>query len=80
MTDSDADYATAIHRLNSAIAGPDEKLSPGEVPVMELLGVLKMPATEGHTMLAFSDGEDNTVGVRLDDDELEKLKNNLGGF
>jgi hypothetical protein len=60
MTDSD---------IHDAIAEPDEKVSPDEVPVCEYTGAMVMPQTEGRPMFVFSTPEGGTVAVRLEDNE-----------
>lgn len=61
----------------SATATPDEKLDPGAVPVVEFTGEVKLPETGGKTLLVFRDGDGGSVGVRLEDDELQAMTRQL---
>lgn len=53
--------------IHDAIAEPDSKVQPDEVPVCEYTGGMVMPSTEGKPMLVFSTPDDGTVAVRLED-------------
>lgn len=64
--------------LEGAICGRNKKLDPGEVPTCEVTGVVKMPATDGKTLLVFSHPK-GTIGVRLEEEALRTLKSFLGG-
>lgn len=61
-----------------ALASADDKLQPGEVPEVEFTGTVKMPETDGLTLLVFGTEDDTAIGVRVDDDELRAIHKHIG--
>lgn len=59
--------------LQDATCGPDEKLQPDEVPILEVSGLEKMPQTEHKVLLVFGDDDTGTLGVRLEHDDARQL-------
>lgn len=66
--------------IQNAIAREDQKLDPERVPVVEYVGGSKMPQTGGIPLLCFNDEDGNAVGVRMSEDELEKMVTMLQAF
>lgn len=63
-----------------ALAFGDDKLQPGEVPEVEFTGTVKMPETNGLILLTFTTEDDTAIGIRVDDDELRAIYENIGAF
>lgn len=66
--------------VDHATADADDKLDPQAVPVVEYVGASKTPATDGIPLLCFNDEDGNAVGVRVPEDELQKMVGMLQPF
>lgn len=60
-------------RAKDAIAGPDEKVEPGEVPVCEYTGGLVAPQTDGKPLFVFRTGDGGTVAVRVEPEDVDGM-------
>lgn len=65
---------------HDAIAGPDDKVDPGEVPVCTYTGGGNMPQTDGKDLLVFNTEEGGTVAVRLDPEETDEMIEQIGAL
>lgn len=63
--------------VESAIAAPDGKVDPGDVPLCEFTGGVKAPQTDGKLLLAFTAPDGGTVAVRLTDEEWRQMAHDV---
>lgn len=66
--------------IQNATADADDKLDPETVPEVEYVGATQMPQTGNVPLVVFNDEDGNAVGVKLPEDELEKMVTMLQAF
>lgn len=71
-----------IHQgdLEDAIAGPDEKVQPGEVPIATYTGCVRSEHTGNFPLLVFNTDDGSTIAVRTHEADLSKMLLQLPAF
>lgn len=63
--------------IENAVCGPEEKLDPSEVPLVDFVGEVKAPQTDSKSLLVFRTEDGSSVGVRLGEDGLRAMARQL---